>query len=167
MLWKIRLSSCFGEVRRDQWEGGNIFVMNTKGLPQTPAPSSGMRRPSRNEEVLTHRQKQSWNVKSSLFPIKVSHALRPALAGCRDCFPLDIFWVGCRRQRALCEQWPKVLAYTMVSTGPPSIMQRTFLKHLLITCFMFPRCICLLMHFSFMMDNTSLFKALLWGWGFS
>lgn len=74
-FWKIRLSACCGEARRHQWGSGNIFVMNTKGLPQTPAPSSGMMRPSRNEEVLTHRQKQSWNVKNSLFPIKVLHAL--------------------------------------------------------------------------------------------
>lgn len=116
--------------------------MNTKGLPQTPAPSSGMRRPSRNEEILTDCQKQSWNVNSSLFLIKVSHALWPSCSRRMQELPSTVMpfgWAvggkGYSVAPALCG--PKVRAYPVVFTGPPSITCHVFLKPVLITCSVF------------------------------
>lgn len=41
-------------MKREKTNEGmeTFFLMSTEGLPQTLAPSSGMRRPSRNEETL-------------------------------------------------------------------------------------------------------------------
>lgn len=187
-FWKIRLSACCGEVRRDHWGSGNIFVMHTKGLPQTPAPSSGMMRPCRNEEVLTHRQKQSWNVKSSLFPIKVSHALwTAAVAGCRDCLPFWCLLGGLSKAKGIgrscsLQAVAESSCFSVISTGPASIMWHTFLMSILITYCLFLWCrlssawaqkgrwdfqeskdSCVLMGFSLMMDNPSFLQAFLAG----
>lgn len=142
-FWE-RLSAYFGLVMRDQWEGGDTFVMSAEGLPQTPAPSSGMRRPSRNEEVLTRHQKQSWNVKSSLFPISLTRTPCWLLSQDAECLPLWCLLSGLLEAKSISssafgEQWPKVLAYTMISTEPPSLLQCAFLKYVLITCCVFLR----------------------------
>lgn len=81
--------------------------MNTKGLPQTLAPSSGMRRPSRNEETRTSPGAELRCEERPVSNQGLTHCGHAALAGCRACLPLGLLHglgkaKGSSSSRSLC-----------------------------------------------------------------
>lgn len=65
-------------MKREETNEGmeTFFLMSTEGLPQTLAPSSGMRRPSRNEETLALARSRAEMWGTACFQ-SGSHALWP------------------------------------------------------------------------------------------
>lgn len=106
--------------------------MNTKGLPQTLAPSSGMRRPSRNEETCTSPGAELRCEERPVSNQGLTHCGHAALAGCRACLPLGLLHglrkaKGSTSSRSLC-------AVPWHSCSHHGIHQAAFLKLTLITC---------------------------------